>query len=196
MSIEIYLRTTMKMKKVLVFGASNSKQSINKQFAVFAANSIKNVDLHIADLNDFPLPIFSVDLQKASGVHENAVQFYELVKQSDAIILSLAEYNGLHTAAFKNLWDWMSRIPMDAPMQIWAGKPMFLLSTSPSKRPMSNVLRVSKELFPYFGAQIISDFHLPSYNHFFKNNEIIDDEQKAAFEMQKNTFKTYIDNLN
>lgn len=180
------------MKKVLAFGASNSKHSINKRFAVFAANSFENVEIHIADLNDYELPIYSVDLQREIGVHENALRFYELIKQSDAFIISLAEYNGLHTTAFKNLWDWMSRIPMDKPMRIWGGKPMFLLSTSPSKRPMSNVLRVSKELFPHFGAKIIADFHLPSFNHFFRDNTILDPAQRAAFEAQKNKFQTHL----
>lgn len=182
------------MKKVLVFGASNSKHSINKQFAVFAAKNLVYVEPLIADLNDYVLPLYSIDLQKEIGVHENALRFYGLVKQCDALIISLAEYNGLHTAAFKNLWDWMSRIPLDQPMQIWAGKPMFLLSTSPSRRPMSNVLKVSKELFPYFGAKIIADFHLPSFNHFFRNNEIIDQEQQAVFEIQKNKFQTHLNN--
>ncbi|MEN0003003.1 MAG: hypothetical protein AAF798_02625 [Bacteroidota bacterium] len=32
----------------------------------------------------------------------------------------------------------------EKPMNIWGGKPMFLLSTIPSRRAMSNVLKVSK----------------------------------------------------
>jgi len=180
------------MKRVIAFGASNSQNSINKKFAVYAANNLANVSLHIVDLNDYQLPLYSIDLQKEIGVHENALRFYDQIKQSDAIVISLAEYNGLHTSAFKNLWDWMSRIPLEKPMEIWGGKPMFLLSTSPSKRPMSNVLKVSKELFPYFGANIIADFHLPSFNHFFKDNEIVDVKQRAAFEIQKNKFQLYI----
>ncbi|MEM8897463.1 MAG: NAD(P)H-dependent oxidoreductase [Bacteroidota bacterium] len=180
------------MKKVLAFGASNSRNSINKKFAAFAVINLASVEPIIADLNDFQPPLYSVDLQKEIGIHENALRFYDLIKQSDAIVISLAEYNGLHTTAFKNLWDWMSRIPLDKPMQIWGGKPMFLLSTSPGKRPMSNVLKVSKELFPHFGANIIADFHLPSFHHFFRDNTIIDEAQLAAFEIQKNKFQTYL----
>ena len=181
------------MKKVLAFGASNSKHSINKRFAVFAANSFENVEIHIADLNDYELPIYSVDLQREIGVHENALRFYELIKQSDAFIISLAEYNGLHTTAFKNLWDWMSRIPMDKPMNIWNGNPMFLLSTSPGRRPMNNVMKISKELFPHFGTKIIADFHLPSFNHFFKNGEIVDATYRSQFQEQLRLFQQHID---
>lgn len=182
--------------KILVFGASNSKHSINKQFAFFVASNLVNVKWQLVDLNDYASPLYSVDLQRKIGVHESALKFHELIKHNDAIVISLAEYNGLHTSAFKNLWDWLSRIPMEKPMNIWGGKPMFLLSTSPSQRSMSNVLKVSKELFPFFGANIIADFHLPSFNHFFKDGKIIHEECLAAFEIAKKQFQDHLDNLN
>lgn len=180
------------MKKVLAFGASNSKNSINKKLAAFAGRTLREVELTVADLNDYELPLYSIDLEREIGVHENAIQFFDAINQSDAIIISLAEYNGLHTSAFKNLWDWMSRINN---MNIWNNKPMFLLSTSPSKRPESNVLKVSKHLFPYFGGNIIAAFHLPSFNHYFLNQEIVNEEQREAFEVQKNKFQTHLNNM-
>ena len=183
------------MKKVLAFGASNSKNSINKALATYAANQLQKVERTIIDLNDYASPLYSVDLQKEQGIDENALRFYNLIKEHDAIVLSLAEYNGLHTAAFKNLWDWLSRIPMDKPMNIWGGKPMLLLSTSPSQRPMSNVLKISKELFPYFGTTIVADFHLPSFNHFFKDGQIVEAQYKTALEEQITIFQKYLDQL-
>ncbi|MEM1002485.1 MAG: NAD(P)H-dependent oxidoreductase [Bacteroidota bacterium] len=183
------------MKKILAFGASNSSTSINKTLAHFAANQLENVDVILVDLNDYASPLYSVDLERKHGVHEKANDFYALIKVSDAIVISLAEYNGLHTSAFKNLWDWLSRIPMDKPMNIWDGKPMFLLSTSPSKRPMNNVLKVSKELFPHFGTEIIADFYLPSFNHFFKDGAIVKEEYKIAFEAQMNKFQDYLNTI-
>ncbi|MEM8847475.1 MAG: NAD(P)H-dependent oxidoreductase [Bacteroidota bacterium] len=183
------------MKNILAFGASNSKTSINKQLAIYTANQLQGVEVTIADLNHYECPLFSIDEEKACGVHENAVRFYELIKECDAIVVSVAEYNGLHTSAFKNLWDWMSRIPTDQPMNIWNNRPMFLLSTSPSKRTVNNVLQVSKELFPHFGAEIISNFYLPSFHHFFKGDRIVEDTYKAKFEEQKNQFQKHIDHM-
>ncbi|MEM1124495.1 MAG: NAD(P)H-dependent oxidoreductase, partial [Bacteroidota bacterium] len=122
-------------------------------------------------------------------------RFYRLIQENDAFIISLAEYNGLHTSAFKNLWDWLSRIPMDKPFNIWGGKPMFLLSASPSRRPMNNVMKVSKEIFPRFGANIIADYYLPSFNHFFKDGRIIETEYQVKFEVQKNRFQQYLGNI-
>ena len=51
-------------KKIIAFGASSSKQSINKQLATFAANQFQNVSVEILDLNDYEMPIFSVDKEK------------------------------------------------------------------------------------------------------------------------------------
>ena len=183
-------------KKIIVFGASNSKQSINKQLAEYTAQQLTGVKTTVLELNNFELPIYSIDLEKESGIPANALRFSQFIKESDAIIISLAEYNGLHTSVFKNLWDWLSRIPMEKPMDIWKNKPMFLLSTSPSKRPTSNVIRVSKELFPHFGANIIADFHLPSFNHYFKGGQIINEEQQLKFKEQLNEFQLHLDGLN
>ncbi|MEO1652285.1 MAG: NAD(P)H-dependent oxidoreductase [Bacteroidota bacterium] len=186
----------MTTTKILVFGASNSKHSINKKFAEYAARQLSQVELNLVDLNDYESPLYSLDLEKEIGIHDKALKFNSLIEQSEAIVVSLAEYNGLHSTAFKNLWDWLSRIPRDTPMNIWGAKPMFLLSTSPSRRTMNNVLKVSKELFPHFGAKIVADFYLPSFHHFFKDGEIIAEEYLQAFNSQKNKFQTHINSLN
>lgn len=181
-------------KKIIAFGASNSKQSINKQLAEYTAEQLTDVKTTVLDLNNFELPVYSIDLEKESGIPTNALRFSQFIKESDAIIISLAEYNGLHTSAFKNLWDWLSRIPMEKPMNIWESKPMLLLSTSPSKRPTSNVLKVSNELFPHFGANIIGDFHLPSFSYFFIDGQIVEPQQKELFNRQILKFQTYLNN--
>lgn len=183
------------MKNVLAFGASNSSTSINRTFAIWAANQLKNVEVHSADLNDFASPLYSVDLEKQSGIDANALRFYELIQSTDAVIVSLAEYNGLHTSAFKNLWDWLSRIPMDPKFHIWGGKPMFLLSASPSKRPMNNVLRVSKQLFPHFGANIIADFYLPSFHSTFQGEGITEPVLRNHFQDALKKFQSFLDSL-
>jgi len=183
------------MKKLLALGASNSRHSINKLFATFAAKQVKNTVLTVADLNDYDLPVFSVDLERESGIHENAAKFSTLIQEHDAIVLSLAEHNGLHTAAFKNLWDWLSRIPSQNPMNVWKNKPMLLLSASPSRRPSNNVLKISKEIFPHFGANIVSDFYLPSFSHYFKEGRIIDQDRAADFADKLSVFQNAIDGL-
>jgi len=47
--------------KLLAFAGSSSKHSINKQLATYAASLFTNVETEILDLNDYELPLFSVD---------------------------------------------------------------------------------------------------------------------------------------
>jgi len=144
---------------ILAIGGSNSRNSINKILASYAASQIENAEARIADLNDFELPLYSIDIEKASGIPENAAKFMELIKSADGIVLSLAEHNGAFSAAFKNIFDWMSRIDKN----VWQNKPMLLMATSPGARGGANVIRTAKELLPHFGGNIVADFSLPSF---------------------------------
>ena len=98
------------MKKIIAFGASSSKTSINKQLATYTANQFQNVSVEILDLNDYEMPIYSVDKEKENGIPQLAHDFYSKLGSADLIIISFAEHNGAYFAAFKNIFDWASRI--------------------------------------------------------------------------------------
>ena len=164
------------MKKILAIGASNSSTSINKKFATYIANQLKDVEVTVLNWDEFVLPLFSVDLEKEIGIPENAVKFKTLIEAADAVVLSMAEHNGLPSAAYKNLSDWTSRIEP----KFWAGKPMFLAATSPGGRGGASVLQVTKELIPRFGANLIVDFSLPSFQQNFEGDEVVNSELKAT----------------
>ncbi|MFK7922701.1 MAG: NADPH-dependent FMN reductase [Bacteroidia bacterium] len=178
-------------KKILVFGASSSKNSINKQFASFVAGQLTKVELVPLDLNDFELPLYSIDLERKIGIPKNAKQFSQHIQNCDAIVASFAEHNGLFTTAFKNLWDWMSRLDSS---KIWHNKPIFLLSASVSKRPQNYVTKVAKELFPHYGGEIIASFYLPSYHYYFKDGQIVETSLEAAFQAQLHLFQQFLTN--
>ena len=118
------------MKKILAIGASNSRQSINGQLARWAANQIENAEVASLHLNDFEMPIYSIDRENETGIPGLAHDFKSKIKTADGIVISLAEHNGSYTASFKNITDWVSRIEKGT----WAGKPVFLLATSPGQR--------------------------------------------------------------
>ncbi len=179
------------MKNILTFGGSNSRKSINKSLAVYAAGLIENAELSIADLNDFELPIYSSDLEAENGIPQNAAKFDKLIQDADGIVLSLAEHNGLPTAAFKNLVDWLSRIDQN----VWKKKPMLLMAASPGGRGGANALRVMIELLPHFGGNVVADFSLPSFYKNFTAEGIIDpalslelQEKVQSFESSLNKF--------
>ena len=162
-------------KKIIAFGASSSKQSINKQLATFAANQFQNVSVEILDLNDYEMPIFSVDKEKENGIHPLAQEFYSKLGSADLIIISFAEHNGNYSTAFKNILDWTSRINA----KTFQEKPMLLLATSPGARGGSSVLEIASKRFPFQGGIVKGSFSLPSFNENFDVvNGIIHQEYK------------------
>lgn len=163
------------MKNILVFAGSNSKKSINKQLAIYTSSLLNNVSSTILDLNDFILPQYGLDEEAENGIPENSQKFLELIKNSDGIILSLAEHNGNFSVAFKNIFDWMSRIEP----KLWNNKPMLLMATSPGARGGASVLAIAKNGFPYMGGNIVSDFSLPSFYDNFKQESIVNADLKS-----------------
>jgi len=173
------------MKKILAFAGSNSKQSINKQLATYASGLMEDTKVTILDLNDFKLPIFGVDLEREEGIPENAHRFLNHIKESDGIVVSLAENNGAYSAVFKNLFDWMSRIEG----KTFFGKPMLLMATSPGKRGGQSVLEIAKNRFPRHDANIIADFSLPLFRSNFSDGKIVNSELDEELKTKVKLFK-------
>ena len=159
------------MKKIIVFAGSNSKTSINKQLAEYAASLVKDVETKVLDLNDFDLPIYGIDFENEYGIPDNAQKFLEFIKNSSGIILSLAEHNGAYASVFKNIFDWMSRIDG----KLWSDKPMLLMAASPGGRGGASVLEVAKGRFPYMGGHIVAEFSLPSFGSNFSEGKLINE---------------------
>ncbi|HEX9981087.1 MAG TPA: NAD(P)H-dependent oxidoreductase [Flavobacterium sp.] len=149
--------------KVLAFAGSSSKNSINKHFAIYAAGLFQHGEVEILDLNDYELPLFSVDKEKEIGQPAIARAFLDHIQAADILVLSLAEHNGSFSAAFKNIFDWASR----QEKQVFAQKPMLLLATSPGQRGGATVLEVAKLSLPRYGGNIKEIFSLPFFSQNF-----------------------------
>ncbi|WP_337964959.1 NAD(P)H-dependent oxidoreductase [uncultured Flavobacterium sp.] len=153
--------------KIVAFGGSNSQHSINKHFATYAASLFENADVEVLDLNDFAMPLFSVDLEKEIGQHELAKAFLKKIESADVLVISLAENNGNYSAAFKNLFDWSSRITKE----VFQQKATLLLATSPGPRGGASVLEIANNALPRYGAQIKATYSLPTFNANFNLEE-------------------------
>ena len=161
------------MKKILVFGASNSKNSINQKLAEYAASLIPDSNNTVLDINNFEMPIYSIDRENKDGIHPLAYKFKKIVKEHDALIISLAEHNGSYTVAFKNIFDWISRINDGS---LWYDKPVLLLSTSPGARGARTVLNMAKITFSMLSKGKIISFSLPEFDKNFENDSGIVDK--------------------
>lgn len=178
------------MKRIVAFGASSSRNSINKKLATFAAHQVADAEVTILDLNDFEMPIFSIDREKENGIPQLAHDFKAHLKASDGIIISFAEHNGAYSAAFKNIMDWASRIKGST---TWEEKPMFLLATSPGGRGASTVLGIAMGKFKFMNKNTLVDFSLPSFgSNFSEDKGITNEELLAKFKTQLAVFEKAI----
>ncbi len=180
------------MKKILYFGASSSKKSINHMLAEYAAHKLQGVDTMGLRLMDYEMPIYSIDREEEDGIHPLAVQFKNMIDQVDGIIISFAEHNGNYTAAFKNIYDWISRIDRN----IWGNKPLLLLATSPGARGGKTVLELAVNSFSFSHQHPILSFSLPSfYKHFSIEDGIQDPALFDVFHQQLNAFSNHVHSI-
>lgn len=154
--------------KILAFAASTSSQSINRMLVSHAADVLTgeilpDAEIELIDLNDYEMPIYSSDREKAGGIPDLARQFREKIAAADALLISFAEHNGHYTAAFKNTFDWASRLEG----KVYAGKPMVVLATSPGKGGAGNVLGAAVTSAPHFGADVKASLSVPKFGENF-----------------------------
>lgn len=162
--------------KILAFGASNSQTSINKQLVTHAADIIRTdilpeADIDLIDLNDFEMPLFSIDREKADGIPQPAHDFLNKIKAADALLISFAEHNSSYTAAYKNLYDWASRIEA----KVYQGKQAIVLSASPGGRGGASVMATVLNVAPYQGLNVKAHLSVGKFYDVFKKGALMDE---------------------
>ncbi|MCC2606956.1 NADPH-dependent FMN reductase [Planctobacterium marinum] len=160
--------------KVLAFAASNSRNSINKALISYAVTLLPEHEVEVLDINDYPLPIFSVDLEQEQGIPEVVGDFLDKIAGADALLISFAEHNANYTVAYKNLFDWATR----KQLKVYQGKPIIMLSTSPGKGGAGNVLAMARTSAPYFGGTVAGALAIPAFfdNFDTKTNRLTNTE--------------------
>lgn len=166
--------------KVLAFGTSNSRNSINQKLARYAATQIDDADVTLLDIHNLEMPIYSEEREKESGIPAFAHDFYQAIGEADAIVISFAEYNGSYTSAYKNLFDWASRIDM----KVYQDKPMIMLATSPGAGGAQSVLAAAEGSAPFFAADVKGALSLPNFfdNYDEQTSKVTDDSFNAQLD--------------
>jgi NAD(P)H-dependent FMN reductase len=135
---------------IVAFGASTSSTSINKALASYTAHLVSDATVTILDINDYTVPMFSEDVEKDIGQAEGAKAFLADLAQADAYIISFAEHNGHYPAAYKNLFDWATRIDRN----LFNNKPAIYLATSPGPGGAKSVLVAAEASAGFFGGNV------------------------------------------
>lgn len=169
---------------IIAFAGSNSKESINKKLVTYACSLVEGATIELLDLNDFEVPLYSIDREKNDGFPDKIKEFVEKFKSVDKIIVSLAEHNGSYTVAFKNLIDWSSRYKL----KFFNDLPMLLMATSPGGYGGGNVLAAARVRLPKFSAKIQAEFSLPKFGDNFNDKSLSDSELDKELKDKINAF--------
>ena len=177
--------------KTLAFAASNSRNSINKALVTHAArllaDTVMDTEVEIIDLNDYVAPLYSIDIELESGVPEAAKALKAKIADADQVLISFAEHNGSFTAAYKSIFDWMSRLEG----KVYDGKPVVLLSTSPGGGGAGSVLKQAEASMPFFGAEVKASLSVPKFAEAFdlEAGALRDDSLRAQLIEALSAFK-------
>ena len=165
---------------ILAFAATNSRESINKDLIHYASTLLSEHHVEILDINDYDMPIYSIDMETETGIPAAANRFLEKISKADALLISFAEHNGNYTVAYKNIFDWVSRANRD----VYQGKPVIMLATSPGEGGAQSVLKLATESVQFFDGNLLASLSVPSFYENFDASEktIINPEIVDKFE--------------
>lgn len=163
--------------KVIAFGASTSSTSINKALATYTAGLVDGADVKVLNISDYNVPMFSEDLEKEIGQAEGAQAFLRDLADADALVISYAEHNGHYPAAYKNLFDWATRIDRE----VFKNKPAVYLSTSPGPGGAQSVLAAAVGSAPFFAGNVKASLSVPNFYDVFdlEAGQVKDDSVNA-----------------
>lgn len=169
--------------RLLVYATSNSSRSINRQLvrhaaAVLQAEILPTVEPELINIHDYEMPIYSFDREAADGIPQRAQDFRDLIDRADALLVSFSENNSNLSAAYKNLFDWASRLPG----KVYSGKPLVALSTSPGGRGGASVMDIVSRTAAHQGAELRATFSLPRFYDTFdsETQRLKEAEHQAA----------------
>ncbi|MCM8568285.1 NAD(P)H-dependent oxidoreductase [Gramella jeungdoensis] len=178
------------MKNILAFAGSNSSVSINQQLLENIVGRIQGHNIKLIKLTDYPLPIYSRDIEVNDGIPDNVKKIKELIDSHDALVVAVNEHNGASSAFFKNNIDWLSRLKRN----FLDGKQILLFSTSPGKRGAKSSLEYTRHIFARFGGQVIESFSFPSFKDNFEDGKVINEVLDMGIEDVLTTFAHQIEN--
>jgi NAD(P)H-dependent FMN reductase len=98
--------------RLLFFAGSTREGSFNRKLAALAhhiatANGIEAV---LAELADYPMPLYNGDLEAREGPPERARAFKALLSEYQGVFIASPEYNSSVTPLLKNTLDWVTRV--------------------------------------------------------------------------------------
>jgi NAD(P)H-dependent FMN reductase len=177
------------MSTILATAGSNSSTSINFELVKYTAGLISERPVDLLELATLDIPMYSADLEKATGIPGVITDLKGRIQGASGIVLSANEHNGNPSAFFKNALDWLSREDRN----FLSDLPMLLMSASGGRRGGTSSRAVLEQMLPRFGARIVGTFSLPSYYENFDPESGITEPELAG--MHRRAVEEFIASL-
>ena len=176
------------VKTVLVFGASISANSVNQQLAEYAGSLLTNSEVKVIRIIDYQCEIYSQDIE-AKGIPQIIKDFSAVIQSADGYIVSFAEHNQSYTSAYKNTFDWLSRLHTKNLKGIFGDKPCLFLSCSPSNYGGATVMEHVLKWYNLFGAKIVNNLSVPKSYETLKDGKLVDQSLNNLLQQKVKSFE-------
>lgn len=174
--------------RLLFLAGSAREASLNKRLARLGARiaEANGIPSTFADLGDYPLPLYSGDIETKDGIPDNALKLEALMKVHSGIFIACPEYNASITPLLKNTLDWISRIRRDGeePLAVFKTRVFALGAASPGGMGgIRGLVTVRTVLEMGLGALTLPDqFLLPrALDAFDEHDHLKSKDQQAQF---------------
>ena len=151
------------MASIIALSGSNSTISINTKLLDYIVSSIEGHQAATLSLLSYDIPMYNLDLEQERGIPVDVQIIKNKIAEAKGVIIAVNEHNGMISAFFKNILDWLSR----ADRNFLANKKMLIISTSPGARGAASALHYVKETAPRFGGDVVESFSFPSFQENF-----------------------------
>ncbi len=101
----------MTTANILAFAGSSRKESWNRKVLEVAVSGARDAgaDVTVANLADFPMPLYNADWHQENGVPPGMLELRKLMMAANGILIASPEYNTSITPLLKNTIDWLSQ---------------------------------------------------------------------------------------
>jgi NAD(P)H-dependent FMN reductase len=146
--------------RLLFFAGSTREGSFNRKLASLAhhiavANGIEAV---LAELKDYPMPLYNGDLEAKEGPPESARVLKALLAEYQGVFIASPEYNSSITPLLKNTLDWVSRVRHEGEsgLEVYRTRVFAISGASPGNYgAMRSLLHLRQILEVGLGASVI-----------------------------------------
>ncbi len=124
----------MPQPTLLAFAGSTRQASFNRLAleVVIAGARDAGATVEVADLADYPMPIYQADEHAAQGVPATMRALRARLIAADGLLIASPEYNGSITPLLKNTIDWLSQsVDGESGTKPFSGKIVGLCGASP-----------------------------------------------------------------